>query len=407
MITVIRVSNRRAIRHELSLLLIHGPRSDAPEDAPTSAAGIWGPQGSGKSSLIDQLLWLKCRVTGVADWKHRIPLEANRSGGLKGRKLSTVVIETRDETGDYEYTLGATPEEITTEQLVYWPDPASDVREMVLDRDRRHVGNGAGVWTDGSTIEPDQARTPMLATKNAEKHPATAAMRREIANVSVVRSSNSYELDGHLALAVAAAETKEAASSPGGLRRRLLQGFLENLGIDLDDLTDKGSRNIKAKLEDAGDSALLGVSVAVHAAHALTHGGLVIVDPIDCGIHSAWSRQLVETFKSQPAGSMKRGQILFTTGSTDLLTEVAPDQVWLMEGNKPHGAIIENLGSFHNVDRTNVRRAYEVGRFGGVPGNAPPALQRARNALYSQQKDAGPPETDANAQPESTPEEHT
>ena len=404
MITAIRVHNRRAIRDEQSLLLIHGPESDAPEGAPSSAAGIWGPNGSGKSSLIDQILWLSYCLTGVADWKHQIPVETNRSGGGNAEKLTTCVIETRDETGDYEYTISATPEEITTEQLVHRPDPASKAGEVVLDRSTRDVRTAAGIWTDGSTIGPDQARTPMLATKDADKHPATAAIRREIANVSVVRSSNSYELDGHLALAVAAAETDEAASSPGGLRRHLLQGFLENLGIELGDLTDKGSRNIKAKLEDAGDSTLLGVGVAVHAAHALTHGGLVIVDPIDCGIHSAWSRQLVETFKNQPAGSMKRGQILFTTGSTDLLTELAPDQVWLMEGNKPHGAIIESLGSFHNVDRTNVRRAYEVGRFGGVPGNAPRALQRARNDLYGRQKDAGAPGADTDAKTESTPE---
>ena len=404
MITAIRVRNRRAIRDEQSLLLVHGPGSDAPEDSPSSAAGIWGPNGSGKSSLIDQLLWLRCRLTGVADWKHQIPQEANRSGGRKGRKVSRCVIETRDETGDYEYTIATTPEEITTEQLVYRPDPASKLHEMVLDRDRRHVGNGAGVWTDGSTISPDQARTPMLTTENADNHPATAAMRREIANVSVVRSSDSYELDGHLALAVAAAESDEAASSPGGLRRRLLQGLLKNLGIELGDLTDKGSRNIKAKLENAGDSALLGVSVAVHAAHTLTHGGLVIVDPIDCGIHSTWTRQLIETFKGQPTGSLKRGQLVFTTGSTDLLTELAADQVWLMDRTEPDGATIESLGSFHGVDRTNVTRAYEVGRFGGVPGDAPLTLQRARNALYGRQKDAAAPGADGRVPAQSTQE---
>ena len=405
MITAIRVRNRRAIRDEQSLLLIHGPESDAPEGAPSSAAGIWGPNGSGKSSLIDQILWLSCRLTGVANWKHEIPLEGNRSGGRKARKLSTCVIETRDETGDYEYTLSATAEKITTEQLVYRPDPASELREMVLDRDRRHVGNGAGIWTDGSTIEPDQARTPMLATKDADNHPATAAMRREIANVSVVRSSNSYELDGHLALAVAAAETDETASSPRGLRRRLLQGLLENLGIKLENLTDKGSRKIKAKLEEAGDSALLGVAVAVHAAHALTDGGLVIVDPIDCGIHSTWTRQLIETFKGQPAGSLKRGQLVFTTGSKDLLTELAADQVWLMDRTEPDGAIIESLGSFHGVDKTNVRRAYEVGRFGGVPGDEPLALQRARNTLYGRQKDAAAPGAAGRVPAQSTQEE--
>ena len=407
MITAIRVHNRRAIRDEQSLLLIHGPESDAPEGAPSSAAGIWGPNGSGKSSLIDQILWLSYRLTGVTDWKHQIPVETNRSGGGNAEKLTTCVIETRDETGDYEYTLGATPEEITTEQLVHRPDTASKAGEVVLDRSARDVRTGAGIWTDGSTIGPDQAQTPMLATKNADNHPATAAIRREIANVSVVRSSNSYELDGHLALAMAAAETDGAASSPGGLRRRLLQELLENLGIELEDLTDKGSRNIKAKLEDAGDSALLGVGVAVHATHALTHGGLVIVDPIDCGIHTAWTRQLIETFKGQPAGSVKRGQLLFTTGSTDLLTELAADQVWLMDRNEPDGARIESLGSFQGVEKTNVRRAYEVGRFGGVPGNTPPTLQRARNALYSRQKEAETPGADERGPTRSTQESRT
>ena len=409
MITAIRVRNRRAIREEQSLLLVHGSGSDAPEGAPTSAAGIWGPHGSGKSSLIDQMVWLWYRLRGLSSWKSRIPTAPNRSGGQKAEKLNMCVIEARDETGDYEYTLGATPEEITTEQLVHRPDPASDTREIILDRGRRDVWAGAGIWEDESTIGPDLARTPMLAAEGAKRNPATAAMLREISKITAVRTTDSHEMDGHITLAVGTAQSDEPPSTPGGLRRRLLQGLLENLGIELEDLTDRGSANIAAKLEDAGDSAMRGVGVAVHAAHVLTHGGLLIVDPVDCGIHSAWTRQLIEIFKGQPPDSLNRGQLLFTTGSSDLLTDLPADQIWLMDRSKDEGAKIESLGSFQGVDRTTVRRAYEVGRFGGAPGCAPPALQRATNELYGRQRNAEtppPPDGEERGATEAIQEEH-
>ena len=389
MITSIQVRNRRLIRKYPALMLFHGPKSRVPEVTPTSAAGIWGGQGTGKSSLVDQIAWL---AHGVQDngaaWRQSIPIEPNHEPGRDDEKTTTCVIRTLDESGEYEYALTATAEGITAEQLWHRPGTPGDDGphgKIVFTRSTHSITMDSDLTKAGLDVGPDDTRMPVLANDAADQNPVTRTIRNEIRRITVVRPSE--EIYGDFEIAARAIEVEEPGQSPAGLRRRLIQGLLENLGIKLGNLDDEPSRTVRDRLGAAGDGALRATAIAVHAAHALTHGGLLVVDPIDSGIHGAWSRQLVETFTGQPETSLKRGQLLFTTGSIDLLTALPHDQVWLADLVNSHHAIIESLASFKNIERTKLREAYEAGRFGGVPGHAPTTLQRTRNEIYKRQRE--------------------
>ena len=402
MITAIQTGNRRLIREEQELALFHGPNSLVPEGTPTSAAGIWGGHGTGKSSLVDQIDWLASvmRNNGAA-WRRSIPIEPNHEPGRDDEETTSCTITTLDDSGEYKYTLTATAERITAEKLWHHPDGPAGNRpygSLVLARDEHGITNDEVLRQAGAEIKPEDARMPVLASQAADGNPLTQAIRNEIRRITIVHPCEN--IDGDLELTARAAEVEGPGRSPAGLRRRLVKGLLENLGIELEDLDDAPSRTVREKLATAGDGALRGAAVAVHAAHALTHGGLLVVDPIDSGIHGVWSRQLVDTFRGQPETSLERGQLLFTTGSVDLLTDLPQDQVWLTDRVSPHPAKVESLATFKDVEPTRVRRAYEVGRFGGVPGHTPTALQRARNNRYTQQQaNAGRTSSGADGEP--------
>ena len=398
MITTIRVTNRRRIRDCQELLLFHGPRSrdGVPEGTPSSAAGLWGGNGTGKSSLVDQIAWIGdgIRDRGAA-WRPMIPVEGNReSEGGKARE-TTCMIGGLDAEGRYEYTLTATAEAITQEELWYQPHErnggAGTERRgdgIVLSRTEHAVTIGGGVRDDGTQVDSFETRTPVLAHTAADQAPAMRTVRREILGIRVVRPD--ADIGDDLALTARTAESDGPPRSLAGIRRQLVHGLLENVGVHLrglDEETSRISREVREAIASAGRGARRAAAIAGHAAHVLTHGGLLVVDPIDSGIHSVWSRQLVETFTRQPQAGRRRGQLLFTTGSSDLLTALPPDQVWLADAaGERNPATMDSLGSFKNVNAARLRRDYELGRYGGVPGDTPVALQGARNELYRRQR---------------------
>ena len=389
MITEIRVKNRRRLRDEQSLMLFHTPGPISPTGTPTTVAGIWGTHGTGKSSLVDQIEWLVNGITdGGSSWRGMIPVEANREPGGTQPKTTSCRINTLNPTAEYEYKLSATKERIIEEQL--WRRPRTSIEEtsekvvLLLERIEDAVTRHHGTSNIRTTISPEHVRKPVLGSEDAAQYPMVRAIRDEIRGIRIVRPGSNIRDD--LELTARTAEAEGPAGSPAGLRRRLVKGLLENLEIELEDLDETPSQTVRPRLAAAGNGARRAAAITGHAAHALTEGHLLVVDPIDIGIHGVSNRALIETFRGQPEESLTRGQLLFTTNSVDLLTDLPANQVWLLDLESPDRSKLESLSSFKNVDPTTVRRAYEVGRFGGVPPCTSVALQEARNEVYQQQR---------------------
>ena len=139
------------------------------------------------------------------------------------------------------------------------------------------------------------------------------------------------------------------------------------------------------KIGRAGGGSYAIATIAGHAAAVLESGGLLIVDPIDAGIHTVWTEQLIETFSRQPADAEERGQLLFTATGPTLLGKLDKSQIWLCDIPRDQPKIY-SLSDFEMKPGTNVEHAYMIGRYGGVPGSTPATLQLARNDLYQVQR---------------------
>jgi len=129
------------------------------------------------------------------------------------------------------------------------------------------------------------------------------------------------------------------------------------------------------ELEAGGTQRLLALSGPFWG--SVMSGSTLVVDELDCSLHSFLVRKLVELFQS-PRFNRGGGQLIFTTHDTTLmdLSLFRRDQIWFAE-KVPSGA--SRLYSLYDFEEsgekvrlgTAVQRRYMAGRYGGVPSFGP------------------------------------
>lgn len=105
---------------------------------------------------------------------------------------------------------------------------------------------------------------------------------------------------------------------------------------------------------------------------ALDNGSVLVVDELDCSMHSLLSRKIVEMFQD-PNSNPHGAQLIFTTHDTSLMVQslLRRDQIWLAEKNR---AGATELFSLFDIPESNkprnseaLEKNYRDGRYGGIP----------------------------------------
>ena len=103
---------------------------------------------------------------------------------------------------------------------------------------------------------------------------------------------------------------------------------------------------------------------------AIKHGGLVVVDELDCSMHPLLTRKLIELFQTRDANP-KGAQLVFSTQDSMLmdLEMLRRDQIWIVEKDRAGASRLSSLYEFTEKPRNNeaLRGRYLAGRYGGVP----------------------------------------
>jgi predicted ATPase len=103
---------------------------------------------------------------------------------------------------------------------------------------------------------------------------------------------------------------------------------------------------------------------------ALDHGGLLVIDELDCSMHPTLTRKLVELFQARDV-NRKGAQLVFSTHDSTLMDPelFRRDQVWIVEKDSGGASRLSSLYDFEERPRNNeaLERRYLAGRFGGVP----------------------------------------
>lgn len=130
--------------------------------------------------------------------------------------------------------------------------------------------------------------------------------------------------------------------------------------------TERGSASFELHEESQGTQRLYALAAPV--LDVLKHGRLLIVDELDSSLHPLLLRQLVRMFH-QPELNPLGAQLLFTTHDTSLLdrTLFRRDQIWFTEKDRDQATHLYPLTDFSPRETEAWERGYLIGRYGAVP----------------------------------------
>jgi uncharacterized protein len=389
------VSNHRSILEpvELSMIAVDEDRPsvrsfDLLTEKVLAVAGIYGPNASGKSNVLEALAWLSAAVgRSLRAWDGTVPRDPFKFRA--GPELpSAFEVEMMSGRVRYAYRLEVTDSEVLSESLVSYPKRQPRTlfeREGMKVSFRRGLGNAAGT------------RELLTPTTLA----LSAIMRFQDPEIDVFGKS----LRGIESLGIPYRRTwQDPLDRDDGTTDEIFQNHylvpqemresalamlrFADLGID-DVRVDPDERltlmhrtagqEIDFDLEDESAGTQTWFRLIGPALYALRNGWILLFDGIDASLHPRLSARLLELFQD-PATNPNSAQLIFTTHDTSLLNYLNRDEVWLTEKDGNASTTLTALAEFggDKVRRSlNLEKAYLQGRFGAVPELDQIALRHA------------------------------
>lgn len=409
-----RVTNHASLRQEQELSLIaERPRDGRVERTvprgdhrAVAVAGIFGPNASGKSNVINAMLWMRAAVAhSFAHWAPsggvpRRPFALDRDAGVP----STFVVDVVIDGVAYEYGFSCDDREFTEEWLYSYPEGR---RRKLFERaagEPPEFGRSltGGVRTMARLTRPNSL---FLSVAAAQNHDLLGSIHRWFDRC--FRSATDHDLadrlrftaDHYLSGAAAAAPimqllryadfgigelTLADAEPEREAEHRLLERAIrEAMGersvrvepdptdrVRLEHRTEEGSFVLGLAEESSGTRTWAGLLGPVF--FTLAHGTLLCVDELDARLHPNLTDALVGLFQT-PDVNVNGAQLVFSTHEPSLLghntrTELGRDQVWLTEKGADGATSLFPLSDFQVRESSeNKEKRYLVGRYGAVP----------------------------------------
>ena len=417
------VSNHRSLLEstELSMIAVDENRAatrsfDRLSERVLTIAGIYGPNASGKSNVLDALAWLSRAVaTSLKQWDDFIPRESHRFGnGVK--KPSTFSIEFMSGQIRYDYSLHVNDDHIVYESLHSYPERR---RRLLFERHEDEIEFRRGTAGQGAIRELLNQTTLALSAALRYDDPDLRAAGRTISRIGTQGLRRPTRLGRPMGGGI---------GGPFGYRGAVTQRFFENdrhrgqeslfdmddmysnrsdaalallrfadLGIDGVEIVDDDSNEVRGprrrvqlihrssdgpvafELHDESEGTITWFRLIGPALAALNTGQLLIFDEIDASLHPRLSARLLELFQD-PVTNPHGAQLIFTTHDTSLLGFLNRDEVWLTEKDDNGATTLTALadyGSKRVRQSLNLEKAYLQGRFGAVPELDQIVLKRA------------------------------
>jgi uncharacterized protein len=410
------VENHRSILDpaELSMIAVDEDRAatrgfDLLNERVLTVAGIYGPNASGKSNVLEALAWLSQGVRqSLRTWGLAVPRESFRFG--RGPESpSTYDVEMVAGGVRYAYHVELSDSEILYEGLHSYPERR---RRVLFERDGLDIEFRRGLGGLAGTRELLTPTTLALSAAMRADHPEIQPFGRHLSEIGVRGfSARSTRMRGIF------------ERLPSSRTERLFEDVMASLFDDDDDefsprserdtalallrFADLGIDNVRilrAEKDnqvrlihrvgdqdlpfDLGDEsagtrtwfALIGPML-----HALRRGQVLLFDKIDASLHPKLSARVLELFQD-PVTNPRGAQLIFTTHDTSLLNHLNRDEVWLTEKKDDGATTLTALAEYggDKVRRSlNLEKAYLQGRFGAVPELDQVALRRALGVIPS------------------------
>lgn len=411
------VSNYRSIHEpvELSMVAIDTDRAAARPQEPLghsllTTAGIYGPNASGKTNLLQALDWLQLAIAkSMTDWDDGIPVEPFVFSQDENLETSFEIEFSIDGTR-FEYLLSLDFESVQYEALFHYPykkrrllferegidqfklqrglGHLSGVRKLLaprvlaltalrrfddrlftsfldeflrMDINGRSMRRSAGWYPDWITYGLTESKSKSgdvskrMSSDSDEGRRAKAVAMLRLADESIVDFEFRSDIAGGDTLT---SDLEDEANHLIPRRRRAYLVYETKLG-----------RKRLGFAKSVSDGTRRWFTLIPPILRSLEFGTILVVDELDSSLHPAISAQLIDMFQrtdTNPHGA----QLIFSSHDTSLLKHLNRDEVWITEkdenGATQLGSLADFAAEYVRRDR-NLEKAYLSGRFGGIP----------------------------------------
>ena len=423
------VANHRSILEpvELSLIAVDEDRPsvrsfDLLAESVLTIAGIYGPNASGKSNVVEALAWLSTAVgQSLRSWDQFIPREPFKFG--PGPE-SPSVYEVEMIVGGvrYAYRLEVDGAAVLFEGLYSYPERR---RRVLFEREGLEVHFRRGLGALAGTRELLTPTTLALSAAMRFSDPEVQPFGRYLADIRVLGARRrapwrglSVDIDYAPGLSLTERLFVDRGSSvqqslfddgdlePSDARQSALALLrFADLGIDDVQVVDEegtagvsirpkrrlrfvhtaGGQEVPFDLAEESAGTQTWFALIGPALTALQNGQVLLFDEIDASLHPKLSARLLELFQD-PVTNPYGAQLIFTTHDTSLLNHLNRDEVWLTEKGSSGSTALTALAEYggDKVRRSlNLEKAYLQGRFGAVPELDQFTLRRALGLVSS------------------------
>lgn len=406
---------------ELSMIAVDNDRPstrgfDLLAERVLTIAGIYGPNASGKSNVVESLAWLSTAVgRSLRAWDQFVPREPFKFGrGPDTPSVHEVEMVVRDVR--YAYRLEVDDSAVLFEGLYSYPERR---RRVLFERDGPEIHFRRGLGALAGTRELLTPTTLALSAAMRFNDPEVAPFGRHLSEVRVLgarRRATWRRLPAGPAGGPSMSVTERLFADPAPSAQPSLFDDLDatpldgresalallrfaDLGIDdvqfVEDEDESqlsgqprrrlrlihtaGGQEVPFEIAEESAGTQMWFTLIGPALAALRRGRVLLFDEIDASLHPRLSARLLELFqdpKTNPHGA----QLIFTTHDTSLLNYLNRDEVWLTEKGADGETTLTALAEYggDKVRRSlNLERAYLQGRFGAVPELDQFALRRA------------------------------
>lgn len=411
MLLEFRIRNFRSIKDEQSLSLVAAPADKELSEthlAPTGlkalpqavrSAVLYGPNASGKSTLLDALNYLRAMVAesatvvqpGQTYNVQPFRLDPATAGQPTEFEVSFLVDGIR-----HQYSFAMTANCIVSEQLMVWrtAKPTQWFSRRLVEGGDRYAYEFSAYLTGSRKVWQESTRPNALFLSTAAQlnsellgpvarwlmqnlvylpagavidHGFTTALLGSTEGRAAVRD---FLVTADISIAEVSAVPRKGLRSqvmfqPGGVAQAR-QEEAEFLFPIFEHRTGQGSAKFELHEESEGTQRLF--SLAAPVLDVLRHGRVLVVDELDRSLHTLLVRRLVGMFHD-PVLNPRGAQLVFSTHDSSLLdhTLFRRDQVWFAEKDEAQATRIFPLSDFSPRKHEAWERGYLMGRYGAVP----------------------------------------
>lgn len=399
------ISNHKSIRDEATLDLtqstlhtLNPPQGSQWGDHLHRIAGIYGPNGSGKTNILEALHHIQNAITTL------LPLGAN---ALPYRPYDTsnptcYAVEFIHDGTRYEYSLSRHTASIVGESLrvarkrwnvIYSRDEHGTVTGL---KGLPHVNVNELVLTRASLMGDPQVKPVRDALVTGVKVFRVGAPSMEDAYLHIARHLLSRRFDT-TALSVLAQvadlgttsielHTPKRPAQPA--RHTPVDGEAAEsaLAQALPHLLEfrYGARALPHTALSASSGSIMWLALAAAAVDALTSGQVLVVDDLTAFLHAELGRTVINWF-TDPAVNESGAQLIFTSHDIALMDiGRGPirnrERIWFTEKNSAKATMLYQLSDFTSLQaRSNITKNYLEGRFGATPYTCPSLIYGGLN----------------------------